>query len=475
MIATNATRRLLIIWAGWICVAIGVTLLLLRARESIDQVHVVLVYLLIVLGASASGGRWLGFALAGTGYFLIDYFFQQPYGEITHNKPLDWIALFAFLITALVSTQLLARAQSEAEESKRRAEEVASLARVGSETLSAGRAEDALASVAEVISQTLRMRECTIVPSHEAIEAAWERESDGSIRGILIPLSVQNRPVGALRLANDTPVSLDKAQLRFLDAIVHYAALAVERVRLVAEAEHAEALREADRLKDIVLASVSHDLRTPLTTIKALAQSEAMQGNDSAAAIEEQADRLGRLVSDLLDLSRLKGGGFNARPELNTAEDLIGAAVRQTRGLFGGRQLRTVIDLSSPALIGHFDFSQSLRVLCNLLENAARYSPASQPIELGARHEGAVLVFTVSDRGPGINTDDIQRVFEPFYRAKAAAPDAGRAGLGLSIARTLAEIQGGSVEYAPRPGGGSVFSLRLPATELGADALEQTS
>ena len=148
-------------------------------------------------------------------------------------------------------------------------------------------------------------------------------------------------------------------------------------MRLVAEAEHAEALREADRLKDIVLASVSHDLRTPLTTIKALAQSEAMQGNKSAAAIEEQADRLTRLVSDLLDLSRLKGGGFAAMPELNTAEDLIGAAVRQTRGLFGDRPLRTVIDLDSPALVGHFDFSQSLRVLCNLLENAVRYSPST--------------------------------------------------------------------------------------------------
>jgi two-component system sensor histidine kinase KdpD len=464
-----------VIWAAWIVIAIVVTLVLLRARESIDQVHVVLVYLLIVLGASASGGRWLGVTLAGTAYFLIDYFFQRPYGEITHNKPLDWLALFAFLITALVSTQLLARAQAEAEESERRAEEVASLARVGSETLSAGRAEDALARVAEVTSQTLGMRECTIVPSHEVVEAAWERNSSGGILGILIPLSVQGRSVGSLRLANDTPVVLAPAQMRFLDAIAHYAALAVERVRLVAEAEHAEALREADRLKDIVLASVSHDLRTPLTTIKALAQSEAMQGNASAAAIEEQADRLGRLVSDLLDLSRLKGGGFYAVPELNTAEDLIGAAVRQTRGLFGGRQLRTVIDLSSPALVGHFDFSQSLRVLCNLLENATRYSPPSQPIELGARHEGAVLVFTVSDRGPGINPDDIQRVFEPFFRAKAAAPDAGRAGLGLSIARTLAEIQGGSVEYAPRPDGGSVFSLRLPATELGADALEQTT
>jgi two-component system sensor histidine kinase KdpD len=293
------------------------------------------------------------------------------------------------------------------------------------------------------------------------------------VHRILMPLAVQGRPVGLLEVSNTTPVELDSSQRRFLDAIAYYAALASDRVRLVAEAEHAEALREADRLKDIVLASVSHDLRTPLTTIKALAQSEALQGNSSAGAIEEQADRLTRLVSDLLDLSRLKGGGFAAHPELNTAEDLIGAAVRQTRGLFVERPLRTIIDLDSPALVGHFDFSQSLRVLCNLLENAARYSPASQPIELAAKRDGGTLVFTVSDRGPGVREEDLLRIFEPFYRARNATPDAGRAGLGLSIARTLAELQGGSVTYAPRPGGGSVFALRLPATEVRLDALEQ--
>ena len=441
-----------------------VTPVIAHWRDAIDQVHVVLTYLLIVLGASASGGRRLGVTLAVTGFLLIDYF-QPPYGTMLVDKPLDLLSLAAFLLTSLVSTQLLARAQAEAEEARRRAVEVASLARLGSETLTAGRAADALERVADVIRSTLGMEECAILPSTKRIEARWERTA-GGIKSILIPLLVQDRPVGSLRLANAAPVHLDEAQLRFLDAITYYAALAVDRVRLVAEAEHAEALREADRLKDIVLASVSHDLRTPLTTIKALAQSEAMQGNRSAAAIEEQADRLTRLVSDLLDLSRLKGGGFAVTPEINTAEDLIGAAVRQTRGLFGDRPLRTVIDLDSPALVGHFDFSQSLRVLCNLLENAVRYSPASQPIELAARRDGDMLEFTVADRGPGISAGDVARIFEPFYRATGATPDAGRAGLGLSIARTLAEIQGGVVTYAPRAGGGSVFSLKLPAANV---------
>jgi two-component system sensor histidine kinase KdpD len=509
-------RSTIVTWTGWILLTIVATAAMVHGRGAFDQVHVVLVYLLLVLGASASGGRALGVTIACAGFVLIDYFFQPPYGQIGIGKPLDWVALIAFLVTAVVSTQLLARAQMEAEEARRRATEVSSLARLGSETLSAGRAEDALARVADVIRSTLGVHECAIIawdpergfrrrdpdPPLDAAEqpilrAVIERGALGWVRAggdvafappqmplmlppstgepiekILIPLAVQDRIVGVLRMADRTPMQLDLAQRRFLDAIVYYAALAVDRVRLVAQAEHAEALREADRLKDIVLASVSHDLRTPLTTIKALAQSQALQGNSAAAAIDEQADRLTRLVSDLLDLSRLKGGAFAATPELNTAEDLIGAAVRQTQGLFSERPLRTIIDLDSPALVGHFDFSQSLRVLCNLLENAARHSPAHDPIELGARREGPMLVFTVADRGPGIDALSAPHIFEPFYRAPGSAPDTGRAGLGLSIARTLAEIQGGALGYSPREGGGSVFALSLPATELRADALE---
>jgi two-component system sensor histidine kinase KdpD len=480
---TVSRKRELLGWLLWAGLMGLVTVMMIQMRDRIDQVHVILVYLLVVLGASASGGRIVGIPLACLGFLLIDLYFQPPYGKIADGKAVDFVALTAFLVTAFVATHLLARAQSEAEEARRRAVEIASLARLGSETLQAGRAEDALARIAAVIQTTLNMSECSIVAwDEERDEAASESPTPTgippagrAIQRILLPLSVQGRVVGLLTVANDTAVELDASQRRFLDAISYYAALAADRVRLVAEAEHAEALREANRLKDVVLASVSHDLRTPLTTIKALAQSEALQGSASAAAIEEQADRLSRLVSDLLDLSRLKGGGFAANPELNTAEDLIGAAVRQTRGLFENRQLRTVIDLASPALVGNFDFSQSLRVLCNLLENAARYSPETQPIELAARRENGALVFTVSDRGPGVRETDAPRIFEPFYRAEDAVPDAGRAGLGLSIARTLAEIQGGSLTYAPRSGGGSVFALSLPATELGADALEQSA
>lgn len=352
---------------AWSAMLAAVTAVMHATRAETDQAHVVLVYLLVVLGGSASGGRGLGLGLACVAFLLIDFFFQVPFDRLTIDKPLDWAILVSFLVTAIVATHLLAVARAEAAEARRRADEVA--------------------------------------------------------------------------------------------------ALSAERERLAAEAEHAEALREADRLKDIVLASLSHDLRTPLTTIKALAQDAALRGNVNAGIIEDEADRLSRLVGDLLDLSRLKGGAFPVVPELNTAEDLVGTALRQVAGLVNGRTLNPQVDTSQPALLGRFDFVQSLRILTNLIENALRYAPAGSTVDLIVHRDGDALAFAVADRGPGIATENHERIFEPFYRDAASSPDTGRAGLGLSIARRLAELQGGTLAYEPRAGGGSVFVLRLPAID----------
>ena len=235
------------------------------------------------------------------------------------------------------------------------------------------------------------------------------------------------------------------------------------------QARAAEAARRADEVAALsgVLAGVSHDLRTPLTTITLLAQQGVARGDPSARAIEEEAHRLTRLVADLLDLSRLKGGALPVHPELNTAEDLVGAAVRQTAGLFTDRTLESTVDLTEPALVGRFDFVQSLRILSNLLENAAHHTPPTSPVELSVHREGGALAFAVADRGPGVAAAERERIFEPFYRPAGSPADGARegggAGLGLAIARRLAELQGGTINYAPRVGGGSVFTLQLPA------------
>jgi two-component system sensor histidine kinase KdpD len=286
------------------------------------------------------------------------------------------------------------------------------------------------------------------------------------VRVLLAPLRVRDRTVGVLRIAHASALSLDQPQQRFFNALCYYAALGAERVRLIAAAERAEAFRQADVLKDAVLASVSHDLRTPLTTIKALAHELSDAGDERAATIEEEADRLNRFVADLLDLSQLSGGALRVAPEINAAEDLIGAAIQRVSGSVNGRTLNASLAQDDPLLLGRFDFAHSLRVLVNLIENALKYSPAHSPVDLTVDRVTDVLEFVVADRGAGVPAAEQTRIFEPFYRPLRGTPDTGGTGLGLSIARRLAEAQGGSVSYEPRDGGGSRFVFRVPAADI---------
>jgi two-component system sensor histidine kinase KdpD len=488
-------------WLTWVGLLLLATLVLFYAREEIDLSYAVLTMILIVLGGSAVGGRWLGFTLALASFVLIDYYFQRPYNLFSINKPLDAVVLLAFLATAGVATDLLARAQQEAEAARQRASEVESLSRLGAATLRHARPVDALDALAVLVRETIGASACSIFrwdgaaaltiasrSVHSLAEqvdldfdlderlARHAAESGAAVTSSMVvmalPLSAEDRTIGALVVRGDPMLVLDGARRRFLAALSYYAALALERVRLYEEAAHSEALREANRAKDQILASVSHDLRTPLTTIKVLAQGAESRGEPSATAIVEQADRLAGMVRDLLELSRIRAGSSSVTPELNTAEDLVGAALRQAQGILGGRTVVPHIDLESPVLVGSFDFVHTLRILGNLIDNALRYTPAGGVVDLWAGRDGAELVLIVADRGVGVPLAEQERIFDAFYRPTGSTPDTGHAGLGLSIARTLAELQGGTLTYAIRDGGGSQFTLRLPAADVDEPAIE---
>lgn len=519
-------------WALWLGVLAVVTAALLTVQPRLDEAHVALVYVLVVLGASSHAGRRLGLPLSVAAFVALNWFFIPPYHTLVVGRPMDGLVLAAFLLTSAVAAHLLDRARREAVAARARAAEIDHLSAVGAEALNAARAEDALAAIAEVVRARLGIARCeihvrsareqsgpviasgalpeavhggpiaaggtaagrSVLPSGERLldwvatsgRAVAER-ADGSTRvadagssldvldmdgavAVLVPLRVRERPVGVLRFGHTEPMRLDVPAGRFLAALSYYAALGVERWRLVREAEHVQALREADALKDALLASVSHDLRTPLTTIKALAHDLRMEGDDRAATIEEEADRLNRFVADLLDLSRLAGGALTLSLELNAAEDLLGAAAQRVSGALQDRRLEVRLDTSEPLLVGRFDFTQSLRVLVNLVENAIKYAPPGSTVELLARRAGSRLEFVVSDEGPGIPSGEEGRIFEAFYRPAGRSPNVGGAGLGLSIARRLAVAQGGDVTYERRRGGGSRFVFTLPAVDIGAVA-----
>ena len=226
-----------------------------------------------------------------------------------------------------------------------------------------------------------------------------------------------------------------------------------------------ETLREANRLKNALLASVSHDLRTPLTTIKALAHDLAGI-DDRAVVIEQEADRLNRMVADLLDLTRVQSGTLVSTIEITPVDDLVGAALQRVSGAMPERNVRVELAEGGTLLIGRFDLAASLRILVNLIENAHKYSPAGAPIELLAVRRGAWIELTVGDAGPGVPEAERERIFQAFYRRPDVASDVGGTGLGLAIARGLAEAQGGTLRHLPRAGGGSLFVLSLPAADL---------
>jgi two-component system sensor histidine kinase KdpD len=502
-------------WVAWFAILCAVTAAMIPIRSRLNETHITLAYLLVVQGGSARGGRPLGIALAATAFLAFDWFFLPPYGTFIIENPVDWLVLVAFLGTSIVSAQLLDRAQREADAARQRAAEIDRLAALGAESLNVARAEDALTAIVGVIRTSLPLDGCAVYMADapgrgrgfrlasqsgttagdslvsdrlvdwvvaegrsvvEHIDGTTRLDAPASsfsepddvtrpVRAFLRPLQVRGATVGVLRIANASGLTLTSAQVRVLDALAYYAALGVERVRLVAEAERVTALQEAHHAKDAVLASVSHDLRTPLTTIKALAHEIVQSGDERAEIIEEEADRLNTFVAQMLDLSRIATGAAAYDVQPNEAEDLLGAAAQQVSGRLYGRELRIHVGTDEPLLFGRFDFAQTLRALVNLIENAAKYSPPAIPIDLTAQREGPWLAFSVADRGPGIPSSERERVFEPFYRRPDLAPDVGGVGLGLSIARGIAEAEGGSLTLADRPGGGSIFTLRVPAID----------
>jgi two-component system sensor histidine kinase KdpD len=465
-------------WLGWLLVLAGTAAVLLLLRDRLDKAHVALILLLVVLGGSAYGGRMLGLTLSGLAFLLFDLVFLPPYYQLRVADPFDWLVLIAFLVTGIVAAQLLERQRHEAEVARQRAVEIDRLATLGAETLNAPRPDDALHAIASVIAQAMHVDRCDI-------EIADGGDSNGArgdgtnsstepplpAREMRRPLEVRGMRVGTLLLRSARPFLLSRDQERVLGALSYYAALGVERIRLGHAEEEADALRRADRVKDALIASVSHDLRTPLTTIKGIAD-EIGRGGDATRAwvIEEEADHLSALVDDLLDLSQLSAGQMKVAPALNTVDDAIGAALQRVESALEDRVVNVALGAEWPLLVGRFDLAHTTRILANLLENAARYTPASTPVRVRAWRDAPWLCIAVEDAGGGVSVEERERIFEPFVRGTGAERQTRGTGLGLSIARQLAEVQGGQLTYEPDERVHSRFVLRLPEAEPVPDA-----
>ncbi len=360
---TNTART----WVIWIGLYAGATLFFTRLGSSPDLriAHGILVYLLLIIGASRQGGRALSLVMVALGYFAVDVLFVPPRFQFGGAKNLDVLILAGFIMTGCVISELFAGLQ-------------------------------------------------------RAVHVAIERSEEVA---------------------------------RLSDA----------RVQLEREAAAARLLRDADRLKNTMLLSLSHDLRSPVATLVLLSDPQSAFTPDAAMPrVRDQAARLGEFL-DAVQRFANSGAGSPLEMARHDAGVLVDTALRSSEALLRAREVRVALPTDAAVTV-HCDFTLTWQVLGNLLQNAARYSPAGSPITVTVIPGMHRTEIVVADRGPGVSDADAERIFAPLNR-RASRPDAPseRMGVGLSIARTFARAQRGDVRYRPRVGGGSEFVLELAA------------
>ncbi len=298
-------------------------------------------------------------------------------------------------------------------------------------------------------------------PSTPAIERASP--------AIELPLRIEDRPVGSMRVVPQPHQSLHDSERRLLETLASQAALAIERARLASQAAEAQALAESDRLKSALLSSVSHDLRTPLVAIKGIAtalrqrdvQWDSAAGGQMLDTLSDEADRLNRLVGDLLDMSRIESGALQPAREWEDVVDLVGGVLGRMRSQLGDRPLQVSLPDDLPLVWANAGMIH--QVLTNLLENALKYTPARIPISIAAEIHADAIWVRVADQGPGIAAEALPHIFDKFFRVVGPERHAEGTGLGLAICKGIVEAHGGRIWAANRRQGGAEFIFTLPA------------
>jgi two-component system, OmpR family, sensor histidine kinase KdpD len=456
MRAHSARRRIERV-AQWASVPAAVGGVTLASRAAgVNEITAGFLLLVAVLGVATWGGWAVGVAASVAATLCLNFFFLPPTGTFTIESPSNWVALGCFLAASTLVSRLVARARQEAAGALARQRELevlyelsfalftqrpGTLGEAAARTLRAigadGGALVLAGSEPVILGEPLEI-DCTLL---EAARRGPRILEDGGTS--YIPLQIGGQASGVLLALEPT------APLAVLDPAVRLLALAAERERLLQEAAHLEAVRQSDSLKTALLRAVSHDLRTPLTSIRLEIESLQRRLADRPEALASlhglslQQERLTRRIDNLLALARLEAGVARPHPEPTPVGSLFRTARESLALILEGRKLEVRIQPGCPDL--WTDPSVTLEVLVNLLENAARAAPPEQPLELSAEAMDGHVRIEVRDRGPGL-------------------PVAGESlseGLGLRIARSLTEADGGSLELLDRAGGGTIARLHL--------------
>jgi two-component system sensor histidine kinase KdpD len=501
MQALSATNRrsLLGVLVALVCEG-ALLAVMLPFRSHLGTATPGLVFVIPVIIGVVVGGLAPGVLAAVTGILLYDIFFLPPYGALTIHTRANSLALLVYLIVVLIVAEVVHNLHSARDEAHRREQDAGRLFELSQALIGDLTISKLLDHIAATVQTVFAPRWTALLLPSGAGPAGDEgpelfvaarsgqelttEEVDsltaggGQIRSlgmagaeapsrIAVALVASNRPVGLLVLQEVQFARHDRA---LLGTFANQAALAVERAQLQDQALRARLLEEVDRWRAAMMGAVSHDLRTPLASVKAAVSSlrqdgATMSGTDRAELlelIELQSDRLARLVSNLLDMTRIESGALAVRPTLIPLDELVDESLAAVNGLVPRSRIQVDHAPDLPLLeIDHVLIGQ---VLANLLENAARLGPDDSIIRISARSVGGPTVpfieISVTDEGPGIEAEERGRVFEMFSQKSGG----GRAGLGLAIAKAFVEAHGGSIWIDPRITRGARVVFTVPGS-----------
>ncbi len=476
-----------------VCACIGTTALATPLLGYLDLANIVMLFLLTVLLVAVKLGRNAAILASMLSVLLFDIFFVPPRFSLAVSN-IQYLVTFAvMLVTALITAHLAAGLRQRAEESQRREQQTQALyqlARQLAGTLSIEQLDEiAQAFITQQLGaqsaillpddaahtlQALALPDALLIESHLAQVALTSgqlvRSDEIASLGyapIYLPLraSMRIRGVLAVRFEASSPEP-SAATISLLEALASLIAIAVERLHYVEVAQASEVRMLTERLRSSILSALSHDLRTPLTALVGLADSLFLvkpalppTALETAQALHEQAERLAGLVGNLLDMARLNAGQVTLRREWQPLEEVVGASIKLLGSGLAAHPLK--IELAPDLPLLEFDAVLIERVLCNLLENAAKYSPAASPLELRATIQGDSVEISVLDRGPGFPAQQRDELFEMFVRGASESGKPGT-GLGLAICKAIVEAHRGRISAANRPDGGACVSFTLP-------------
>lgn len=459
-----------------VAVVLTVVTVTYRRLFPVNPTTVALTFLVLVLFTSAWSFR-IGLITAFAATALFNFFFLPPVGTFTIADPQNWIALLSFLITAVVASNLAERARRQTELAREHRLEVERLYALSQQLLTSDNTAHLFNRLPNQLTQTFGAQGAALVVSGR--DTVYRSDPDlnfdtelllrANARGEIseteivsyVPLRIGVRPAGALALVGQ------KLSRETLEAIGSLIGIAAERTRALEELGDTRAAQESEKLRSALLDSVTHEFRTPLTSIKASVTAlqeentlNAAQQRDLLSVINEETDRLNRLVGEAAEMAQLDAHLVQLQKTLHQPKDVVEAALENARAVLANHQIALDIPNNLPDVA--FDFERICEVLTHLLENAAKYSPKGSDIRVSVEHIDGEIIINVADHGSGIDSMEQSLIFDKFYRGREHRLMVHGTGMGLAISKVIVEAHGGTLSVVSQPGAGSVFSIHLP-------------